>query len=409
MIFKIVFQNIKHKPLHTALSILLLTTAVGIISLILQIQETATRHFEKSVAPVDLVLGASGSPMQLVLSAVYQMDAPTGNISYSEVQKWMRHPFVKKAVPLAYGDSYVGFSIVGTTPDYLKMYQAKFQNGKDFNNDFEVVIGSQVAKKTGLKIGQNFSGVHGLSEEGEAHAETPYTVVGILQPTQTVIDKIIVCNISSVWETHHHEHEKDHHEHAETGEHKEDEHKDEEETKELTAVLLQIKNKMAFVLWPRMVKEDNLQIASPAIEINRLFSLLGVGVETLLALALGIMVISGMSIFIALYNKLKEKKYEFALLRTLGASRYILLSLIFIESIFTVVLGFACGIIVSRILLYIIAQTDEVSFITMFGIQGMLVAELYLLGGLIVLGVLAAIIPAVKAFNISISKTLHHG
>lgn len=401
MIFKIAFQNIKHKPLHTALSILLLTTAVGIISLILQIQETATRHFEKSVAPVDLVLGASGSPMQLVLSAVYQMDAPTGNISYSEAQKWMRHPFVKKAVPLAYGDSYVGFSIVGTTPDYLKMYEAKFQKGKNFNHDFEVVIGSQVAQKTGLKIGQNFSGVHGLSEEGEEHAETPYTVVGILQPTQTVLDKIILCNIHSVWETHH-EHEEDQHEHSETCDR-------EEETKELTAVLLQIKNKMAFVLWPRMVKENNLQIASPAIEINRLFSLLGVGVETLLALALGIMIISGMSIFIALYNKLKEKKYEFALLRTLGASRYVLLSLIFIESIFTVVLGFTCGITVSRILLYIIAQTDEVSFITMFGIQGMLVAELYLLGGLIVLGVLAAIIPAVKAFNISISKTLHHG
>lgn len=406
MIFKVVFQNIKHKPLHTGLSILLLTTAVGIISLILQIQETATQHFERSVAPVDLVLGASGSPMQLVLSAVYQMDSPTGNISYTEAQKWMQHPFVKKAVPLAYGDSYVGFSIVGTTPDYLELYQAQIQQGKIFLQDFEVIIGHQTAQKTGLKIGQKFSGVHGLSEEGEEHAETPYTVVGILQPTQTVLDKIILCNIHSVWETHHHEHEEDHHEHSEACDH---EHDHEEESKEITAVLLQIKNKMAFVLWPRMVKENNLQIASPAIEINRLFSLLGVGVETLLALAYGIMLISGISIFIALYNKLKEKKHEFALLRTLGASRLILLSLIFLESIFTVVLGFTFGLMVSRILLFMVAQTDEVSFLTLSGFQGLLTSEVYLLGAVLLLGIFAACIPAVKAFNLSISKTLHHG
>lgn len=405
MIFKVVFQNIKHKPLHTGLSILLLTTAVGIISLLLQIQENTTQHFEKSVAPVDLVLGASGSPLQLILSAVYQMDAPTGNIPYNEAQKWMHHPFVKKAVPLAYGDSYAGFSIVGTTPDYLQLYQAQIQQGKNFHQDFEVVIGHQIAEKTGLKIGEKFSGVHGLNEEGEEHAEIPYTVVGILQSNQTVLDKIIICNLNSVWKTHHHNHEDDPHEHSETCEQNDHEH----EPKELTAVLLQIKNKMAFVLWPKIVKGNNLQIASPAIEINRLFSLLGVGMETLLALAYGIMAISGISIFIALYNKLKEKKHEFALLRTLGASRYILLSLIFIESIFTVIIGFVLGITVSRIVLLIVSQTDEVSFLTTNDFQGLLTSELYLLGAVLILGILAAVIPAIKAFRLSISKTLHRG
>ena len=413
MIFKIAWKNMWFKPLNTVLSIILLTASVAIISLLILLQKQFEKQFSSNIDGVDLVIGAKGSPMQLILSSVYQMDAPTGNINYKEAQIWMKHPFVKTAIPLAFGDNYRGFKIVGTTEEYLKKYDAKITSGTIFTKNFEVVLGSEVAQKMNLKVGDKFFSSHGDAAEGEVHEEYPYVVKGIASPTGKVVDNLILSNIESVWAMHHHEEESTpaevhHHEEGEEHDHHHEETHSQDEDPEITAVLVKLKNKMGFVLWPRLIAQNtNMQAASPAIEINRLFSLFGIGLDALQYLAYGIMLISGISIFIALYNTLKERKYEFALMRVSGASRSQLLILVLFESILLCLVGFIFGTIVGRLGLYFISTSTQQDYKMAFNpLEFAVKEEGILFLTTIFVGIIAALIPAVKAYRLNISKTL---
>lgn len=434
MITRIAWKNIWFKPLNTALSIILLTASVAIITLLILLDEQFEKKFNSNIDGVDLVLGAQGSPLQLILSSVYQVDAPTGNINYLEAKKWMDNPFVQTAIPLAFGDNYHGYRIVGTTPDYLKKYGAEVKQGKIFNKNFEVVIGSDVAQKLNLKLGDKFFGSHGEAAEGDVHEEFAYVVTGIASSTGKVADNLILCNIPSVWAMHDHEHteggadeDHDHDAHAEEAHDHDEAHHHEEgeahghdhdahahdapinpEGKEITAVLLKMKNKPALLSWQYMIPMNTkMQAASPGREINRLFSLFGIGLQALQYLAYGIMLISGISIFIALFNTLKERKYEFALLRVNGASRLQLLMLVLIESLLLCVTGFLFGTIVGRVALAFISGSSEDEFKMSFNPwEFVWEKEGYLFLLTIFVGILAALIPAVKAYGLNISKTL---
>lgn len=466
MITKIAWRNIWFKPLNTALSIILLTASVAIITLLILLQEQFEKSFNSNIDGVDMVLGAQGSPLQLILSAVYQVDAPTGNISYDEAKTWMDHQFVESAIPLAFGDNYKGYRIVGTTPEYLIKYGAEVNEGKVFKKNFEVVVGSEIAKKLDVNVGDKFFGSHGDSEEGEVHEEYAYVVTGIASPTGKVIDNLILSNIQSVWamhnhdhdhsenesheghdheageehsydeheghdhaadegvehhhedghdhdhaegeEAHNHDHDHEGHNHDETHDHDHEEIQISSEGQEITAVLLKFKNKMAIFTWPRIIAQNTkMQAALPGIEINRLFSLFGIGLQALQYLAYGIMLISGISIFIALYNTLKERKYEFALLRVNGASRVQLLALVLIESLLLCITGFLFGTIVGRIALMFISGSSEEEFKMSFNpMEFVWEKEGYLFLLTIFVGILAAVIPAVKAYSLNISKTL---
>lgn len=413
MIAKIAWKNAWFKPLNTVLSIILLTASVAIISLLILLQKQFERQFSSNIDGVDLVIGAKGSPMQLILSSVYQMDAPTGNINYKAAQVWMKHPYVKTAIPLAFGDNYRGFKILGTTEDYLTKYEAKIISGEIFKKNFEVVLGSEVAQKMQLKVGDKFFSSHGDAEQGEVHEDHPYIVKGIASPTGKVIDNLILSNIESVWAIHNHDEDATaaaahQHEEGDDHDHDHDEEVSAEDDHEITAVLVKLKNKMGFVLWPRLIAQNtDMQAASPAIEINRLFSLFGIGLDALQYLAYGIMLISGISIFIALYNTLKERKYEFALMRVSGASRSQLLILVLFESILLCIIGFVFGIVVGRLGLYFISTSTEQNFKMAFNpFEFAFKEEGILFLTTIFVGIIAAVIPAVKAYRLNISKTL---
>ncbi|UPQ77928.1 ABC transporter permease [Flavobacterium azooxidireducens] len=458
MIAKLAWKNLWFKPLNTVLSLVLLTASVAIISLLILLQEQFEKQFSSNIDGVDLVLGAQGSPLQLILSSVYHVDAPTGNIDYKEAEVWMKHPFVETAIPLAFGDNYRGFKIVGTIPDYIKKYTATISQGKVFEKNFEVVIGSEIAKKLNIKLGDKFFGTHGDAEEGHVHEEYAYVVVGIASPTGKVIDNLILCTVESVWEMHsghdyggeahsedenpphgeeghihvdgdEHDHEEhvhdencnhDHddstnpahgeegHVHEDGDEHDHEHDHDHDEAKEITAVLVKFKNKMGIISWPRMIAQNTkMQAALPAIEINRLFSLFGIGLQALQYLAYGIMLISGISIFIALYNRLKERKYEFALLRVSGASRIQMLGLVLFESLLLCIVGFIFGTLFGRLALVMISSTTDEQFKMAFDPMTIIWEKegiLFLVT--IFVGILAAVIPAVKAYRLNISKTL---
>lgn len=419
MIAKLAWRNIWFKPLNTILSIVLLMSSVAIITVLILLEKQFEEKFSSNIDGVDLVMGAQGSPLQLILSSVYQVDAPTGNISYDDAKVWMNSPFVEKAIPLAFGDNYRGFKIVGTTPDYLEKYDAKISKGTLFEHNFEVVLGNDIAQKLSIRVGDTFFGSHGDAAEGEVHENEGYKVVGIAQKTGKVVDNLILCNIPSVWQMHgsHKEQEvekSDNPSHGNEG-HIHHEHENdftiEEPEMEITAVLFKFRNKMAVVTWPRIIAQNTkMQVASPAIEVNRLFKLFGIGIDALLYLAYGIMFISGISIFIALFNTLKERKFEFALLRVSGAGRFKLLSLVVIESLLLCVVGFVFGTILGRFALMLLSASTADDFKMSFNPYEFIWDKegvLFLLT--ILVGLLAALIPALKAYNLNISKTLANG
>ena len=373
MIAKIAWKNVIHKPLNTALCICLLTFGVGIITLLLLMQYQLEQKFRQDLKDIDLVVGAKGSPLQLVLSTIYHLDAPNGNISLAEARKIIENPMVEKAIPLAYGDMYQGYRILGTTDNYLKKYDAQLREGQLFASKMEITLGADVAQRTGLRIGATFFGTHGNSKDEHLHDNHAYTVVGILEKTNTVLDNLLLTNLESIWKVYanhptisppidtlhattldlkhdHHDHENHQHKLPSVI----------ADSMDITAILLKYKTKRSVLSMPRLINEQtNMQAVLPALEINRLFYLIGIGVSTLKLIAGSIMLMAGFSVFFVLYDRLKERRYELALLRTVGYKQAHLFGLLVSEGVILAFLGYISGWGLSRLGLQWVNQQTQ--------------------------------------------------
>ena len=416
------WKNILNKPLNLVLNLVLFALGVGLISLLLLVNVQLEDKFEKNFAGIDLVIGAKGSPLQLILSSLYHLDAPTGNMPVSESKAFLnpKHPIFKSAIPLSLGDSHRGYRIIGTNTGFIDLYAAKFADGKLFEENMEVVVGATVAKNLNLKLADEFKSSHGLIEdENLVHEDAaPFKVVGILEKTGSVIDQLIVTKTQSIWAVHdEHDHEAEesteHNEAEHEHEHDEAEHSEDlpltsYEDKSITSLLVKFKGRNIQALnMARNINENtNFQAATPAIEINRLYTLLGVGEEALKAMALLIIFVSGLSIFISLFSSLRERKYELAVMRTLGARPGFLFQLIIFEGIIIAVLGCFCGIALSHGSMVLLADFLEKSYRYDFSAAIFLKEEIYIFGGSLVIGIIAAIIPAFQASKTDIHATL---
>ncbi|PRY24818.1 putative ABC transport system permease protein [Spirosoma oryzae] len=400
-LFRISWRNLTDRPLSSFLSGLLMTFGITIISLLLLLNKQLDDQFRRNIKGIDMVLGAKGSPLQLILSSIYQIDSPTGNIPLEEAEKLTRNPMIKTAIPLSMGDNYRSFRIVGTNKKYLDHFGATVAQGRLFQQDLDVVIGPRVAQVAGLKLGDTFSGSHGLDAEGEVHADTKYKVVGILNQTNTVTDQLILTPVSSVWAIHEH-HDDEHHD----GDAHEAEEEHDEAPREITSMLIKFRNPLGMMLARGINSNSKLQAALPNIEINRLFSLLGVGVETLRGLAIVIMLISGISVFVSLYNSLKERRYEMALMLSMGATRMQLFGMLLLEGLVLALLGFVLGIVLSRVGLWLFSSSVSSEYHYNLAAFGILPEEWLLLGVAILIGLLAAALPALGVYRMNISRTL---
>ncbi|WP_369799732.1 ABC transporter permease [Pedobacter sp. BMA] len=399
-IFTIGRKNLLRNKLTAFLNITLVAFGIGILSILMLATQQISSKLEENAKDIDVVVGAKGSPLQLILSSIYHIDFPTGNIPVSDARKLAENPMVRLAVPLALGDNYMGNRIVGTDQSFIALYGLDLGWGKFWEKDLETTIGSEVARTTGLKVGDTFFGAHGLSGSDDVHKQHAYRVMGILKPQGNVTDQLILTNIGSVYKMH------------EGNEHQ-DEHQDSQQdskaeinNREITALLIQYRSPMSVVVFPRMVnKSTNMQAASPAMESARLFSLIGIGIDTLKWFAAFIMLISGLSIFISLYNSMKERKYDLAIMRCLGASKFKLFFLVLMESLQLTVAGAIVGILIGHGSLYVIGFFQEAAQAKLNGFYFM-TDELYLLLAGIVIGVLAALLPAFQVFKVDIAKTL---
>lgn len=400
---KLSWKYLVAKPLSTALNILLLALGLAIITVLILVQDQFESKMTKDAEGIDLVVGAKGSPLQLILSSVYHIDFPTGNIAMEDAMALTKNRLIKNIIPMGLGDNYQGYRIVGTNHDYLALYQADFAEGVAWTLPFDVVLGFEVAQKLGLKIGDQFVGSHGIGSSSHAHDEHPYTVKGILASKGNVLDRLILTSLESVWFTHDevHDHEKFVRPVAVSG------FPETEEEREVTSLLVQYRNPMAAVQLPRMINSKSaLQAASPSFEISRLFELLGIGVKLIQGLAVVIIVIAGLGIFIALYNSLKERKYDLAVMRVLGASSGQLFLHILLEGVMLTVLGAIVGIAMGHLFLGILVAQNEQGAISNLEAWVWMNQELWIVAYAVGVGILASLIPAWNAYQTDIAKQL---
>jgi len=402
------WKNLVHRPLTLLLNVLLFALGVGLISLLIQVNNQLKEQFDRNQADIDMVIGAKGSPLQMILCNMYHIDNPTGNISIEEARPFLnpKHPFIKTSIPLSLGDSYKKFRIVGTTHNFLDLYDATIETGALWEEAFDVVIGKGVADGGSLQIGDEFDSSHGFSDdEGMEHEHnTKFKVVGILGGTGSVADQLILTSPNTIWEVHEHSHDGPEMENILSNDSLMN-----YTDKEITSILIQFKNKRSVpaLNMPRAINGNtDMLAASPVYEVNRLYSMIGIGINTLRYLALILIIVSALSIFISLFNSLKERKYELAVMRVQGSSRSRLFGLIMMEGILIAVIGTILGIVISHIGMFFIANSMEGGYKYSFSATRFFTEELYLIIGALGIGFIAAVLPAFKAFGTDIHNTL---
>ena len=371
---------------------------------------------DNNLKGIDMVVGAKGSPLQLILSAVYHIDSPTGNISVEDAEEIKNNRMVGSSIDLLYGDNYKGYRIVGTEDKFLDLYNVKIKDGKKWNTPFEVVVGAKIYSKFNINLNDELISSHGLRETGEAHVNQPFKVVGLLEPSNSVVDQLIITSPQSIWDLHdEHDHDDEDHEEHDNEDHDEHEHDHDDEDhdehehgdKEITAMLIKFKSPMNIIQFPRQINENtNLQAAVPSYEISRLFKLFGFGIETLTYLAYLIILVSGFSLFINLFNSMRERKYEMALIRTLGASRSQLSVMVIFESLILTISGFLLGLLVSRLGVMFVSSLMEESLNYSLSSLYILNEEFWLLGLSILIGLISSLIPAIQVYKMNISEIL---
>jgi putative ABC transport system permease protein len=394
-LLQLAWSYLRARPLGTLLNVLLLALGVGTIGFVRIVDGQVGDSLNRDAQGIDLVVGAKGSAIQLILAGIYHLDAPTGNIPLKSAQELAKNPLIRHVIPISLGDSFRGYRIVGTSPDYIGLYDGSFASGRVWSDKMEAVLGSTVAARTGLAVGGRFVGSHGLAEGGSVHDDSVYAVVGVLKPTGTVLDRLVLVNTESVWFVH------------EGKITDPEELKVIEDERQVTVLLVQYASPLAAVSLPRKINaETNMQAASPAYESARLFRMIGVGADVIRAFGGVVLATAALSLFIALYHALNERAYDIAVLRTLGAHPANIAAMVMLEALMLAILGSALGLLLAHglvaVLVWWMTQQESLRINAWAFSPG----ELWLLVPAFLAAALAALLPSWRAARANISATL---
>jgi putative ABC transport system permease protein len=408
-ILRIVYKNIKQRSLSSLLTIFSIMLGVALVIAIILLRQESEEAFNQTATGYELIIGPKGSSLQLTLNTVYQIGVPIQNMPLSTYELLKNDKRVKLAIPYVLGDNFKNFRLIGTVPEIFTEFEYKkgskyiISSGKFFENDFEAVIGSETAKRTGLKPGDTFTGSHGVDsyEGAEAHDEFRFKVTGILERTFTPIDRVIFVTMNSVWKIHHRE-EKNAMD--TTGS------LNSENT--ITSILLKLKNPVYFDLVRRQINDNkyegiSAQAVLPVFEIKQLFDIIGNINSILLVIAYLVIFVAAISILVSLYNSMNERKRDIAIMRSLGASKFTVLKIIVMEGALISFTGAVSGTLLGHFVIFI--MKSKISDLAGIQITGTTfnVSELYILAGTILLGIFASMIPAIKAYKTDVAKNLN--
>lgn len=395
-------RSLRHHFVSTAVSVLSVGLACGLLMSVTVIQSEAFRAFTAGPLGFDAVLGARGSALQLVLNSVFHLETSSGNIPWTLYETVRADPRVTKAIPYAVGDNYQGFRIVGTTSE---IFTTPFARGRAFAPESrEAVVGAFAAERAGLDVGSVFQPYHGLVFNESMRHEDDYTVVGILAPTGTPADRVVWIPIDGIFRMEGHvlrgggtEFK------AEPGVMIPDEYK------EASAVMIQLRNPQAGFMLDREINKQG-KVATLAWPIGKvmadLFGKMGWGVRILQVVAALIGVVAAGSILASVYNTIRERRREFAILRALGARRRTIFGIVILESTAIAALGSVFGFAVHGVVLagaahFIRAETGIILDVLQWH-PIMLFAPL----GMIGLGILAGLVPAARAYSTDVGSNL---
>ncbi len=401
MKLRIVWRNLLAKPLQNSIITGIVALAIALTVTLLLVAEGLHQGFVRATEPFDLIVGAKGSPIQLVLNTVFLQDNPVGNIPEEILEELKRQPGVAAAIPLGFGDNYRGYRIVGTTGDIFaqpgiakapRWFQLEV--GKFFSAPYEAVIGTKVAQELGLKVGDRFTSIHGLSlgEQGEQHREHPYQVVGILKAVEGPYDQAILVPLKSIWEIHPFSKvlskEQHQHEHG------------------VTAILVRPKGYVdAMRLYQQFQGEQRAQLIFPAQIIIGFFALMGQGEQVLQMITSIVIAITLLTVALTLYGSSLNRSRDQAILRAIGANAGDLFQVIVMEGVLLVGLGVIIGLAAGHGLFLTFAGILQQKTAITVGI-GWSWHELPVGLGTLFLGILACVVPALLAYRFDVSKNL---
>ena len=410
-IFLMALRYLKYRWLVTLLTVVGIAVGVALVCTVLILRQESQRALSKDASLYDLVAGGKGSPLQLVLSCIYHLDSPTGNIPYANYLRLKRDPRILWAVPVGLGDNYSGYRIVGTESHFFELQNRKgenffkFRQGGVFSERFDVVLGSHVAQSTGLSLDDTFFGTHGLVPVAgaEVHRDFPYRVCGILEPTGTAQDRAIFGTLESVWEIH--ETENRLHDAIQGSALLQS-----TQERETTAILIRLKAAGLRLWLADEIRQNTDGIATvPINEIMRLQQgIIGPVQYVLLVVAGLVVLVSCLTVLITLHQAAERRRRDIAILRSIGASRFEVATLIFSEGLLLSFVGISIGLFLGHGGLAFLSDTIRNETGLLFDPWIMPKEELLALALISSCGALASLFPAFFSYRRTPIKDLHY-
>ena len=373
----------------------------------------------QSAGGYQLLVAAKGSPVQAVMSSLFFIDAPTGNVPIGVYRQLRADKGVSRLVPLNLGDSYRGFYIVGTTPEYFALIgemigrpvHTRPQN-RVFEKPFEAVVGAGVAGDLGLKVGDRFVALHGFIELpadlADPHERLPYTVVALLEKTNTPADKAIFTTVETIWAIHH----QDLPDAWETPlAAAEPAHRDRgagrKKASEITALLVQGKSYMDLLrLSSTISKSPSAQAIFPARVVTRLVDYLKIGESVILGVSWLTTVVAFFAIMISMLAATIDRRRQIATLRALGAGQWVIVKIVLLEASLIATFGAIAGIVAGRGAAYVLASLVERMSGLRLDLRPIAWEDFLMVLIALALGLLAGAVPAYSAYRQDVAQHL---
>lgn len=412
--------NLAWKSLWNRRATALLTIAAIAVSvaLLLGVQKlrTAAREsFANTVSGVDLIVGARSGPLNLLLYSIFRIGDATANVSWKTYQKIATHPDVAWTIPISLGDSHRGFRVMGTDHNYFEHYrfggghELRFASGGPFHDLYDTVLGSDVARTLGYKLGDSIIVAHGVGNVSFAeHKDKPFHVIGILSPTGTPVDRTVHVSLEAItaihidWQSGMQ---------APPGYRVSaaDVRLRDLTPDTITAFLVGMRSRVMTFTMQRAINEyrqEPLLAILPGVALSQLWELVGVADTALMIVAAFVVLAGLLGMLTAIATSLNERRREMAVLRSVGARPRHVLGLLVAEAGLLATLGVAAGIGLTYLLILGGRPMLEKRFGIFVAVSGLSEVDLAILGGIIVAALLMGLVPAFRAYRNALSDGL---